>query len=119
MKLHQGSIEAMNRTDRVGSRLVIRIPQGKLHVPFLSDISETALVVDKMKWVESEIVGIPVSAEKKEERIATRNKANLLIVEDDMDICDYLLHELSDDYRVKVCHNGREAYELIDRKSVV
>ena len=50
------------------------------------------------------------------QRKATRSTIHLLIVEDDKEICDYLHKELSELYKVSVCHNGQEAYDSIMTK---
>ena len=43
----------------------------------------------------------------------TKTNLRLLIVEDEDDISEYLQQQLKDDYKIKTCRNGKEAYDLI------
>ena len=43
----------------------------------------------------------------------TKTNLRLLIVEDEDDIREYLQQQLKDDYKIKTCRNGKEAYDLI------
>ena len=50
VKLHQGQITAFNRTDRGGSRFVVRIPQGISHVASVLETREAITVTNKTKY---------------------------------------------------------------------
>ena len=55
--------------------------------------------------------------EEEEPQTGTKAKTRLriLVVEDEIEIKAYLKSELSDEYKVETCNNGKEAYDLILR----
>ena len=110
VKLHHGTINACNRQDAQGSRFIIHIPYGKDHLK-------------KSEWVDAEnkttsrvpsVLGL--SQESEEETAKTRNhKANyrIVIVDDDDEILRFLEAELSSQYKVYICRNGKEGLQTI------
>lgn len=42
-----------------------------------------------------------------------KTRLRVLVVEDEDEIRTYLKSELSDDYKVETCNDGKEAYDLI------
>lgn len=110
VKLHHGTINACNRQDAQGSRFIIHIPYGKDHLK-------------KSEWVDAEnkttsrvpsVLGL--SQESEEETAKTRNhKANyrIVIVDDDDEILRFLEAELSLQYKVYICRNGKEGLQTI------
>ena len=82
---HHGTIEAHNRTDTHGSRFVVTIPLGCAHL-------------------------------KEEERVKpattpppTGYQHSVLVVDDDLELANYIASELGHHYRCSVCGNGKEA----------
>ena len=82
---HHGTIEAHNRTDTHGSRFVVTIPLGCAHL-------------------------------KEEERMKpattpppTGYQHSVLVVDDDLELANYIASELGHHYRCSVCGNGKEA----------
>lgn len=119
VQLHHGIIFAENREDAPGSRFIIRIPLGSAH-----------LRTDELETVDADTVMFhtvdkPVLAKLEEElmmgeeepQTGTKAKTRLriLVVEDEIEIKAYLKSELSDEYKVETCNNGKEAYDLILR----
>lgn len=119
VQLHHGIIFAENREDAPGSRFIIRIPLGSAH-----------LRTDELETVDADTVMFhtvdkPVLAkleeelmmEEEEPQTGTKAKTRLriLVVEDEIEIKAYLKSELSDEYKVETCNNGKEAYDLILR----
>ena len=119
VQLHHGIIFAENREDAPGSRFIIRIPLGSAH-----------LRTDELETVDTDTVMFhtvdkPVLAkleeelmmEEEEPQTGTKAKTRLriLVVEDEIEIKAYLKSELSDEYKVETCNNGKEAYDLILR----
>ncbi len=114
VQLHHGEILAENREDAPGSRFIIRIPLGSAH-----------LRTDELETVDAEnviyhTVDKPVLAKLEEEEepkaaIKAKTRLRVLVVEDEDEIKAYLKAELSDEYKVETCSNGKEAYDLVLR----
>lgn len=110
VKLHHGTINACNRQDAQGSRFIIHIPYGKDHLK-------------KSEWTDAEnktTSRVPsvleLSHESEEETAKTKNhKANykIVIVDDDDEILRFLEAELSSQYKVYICRNGKEGLQTI------
>ncbi len=109
VKLHHGTIHAENRQDAAGSRFVIRMPLGSGHVGYGEIASATVPYKPKTitPALEAEADGEAAAPHKAKTRL------KVLIVEDEQEIRDYMMEELSDEYRVACCGNGKEAYERI------
>lgn len=115
VQLHHGVILAENREDKQGSRFIIRLPMGSAHLRVDElEVQETERLQPVVLPLRQSAVQ-PLAAERPEEERRIKAKSNLkvLVVEDEEEIRDYLREVLSDDYRVTVCGNGREAYELM------
>ena len=119
VQLHHGMIFVENREDVPGSRFIIRIPLGSAH-----------LRTDELENVETDTVMCrtvdnPVLIKLEEELldeeketktgIKAKTRLRVLVVEDEIEIKAYLKSELSDEYKVETCNNGKEAYDLILR----
>ena len=92
VNLHHGSIRVMNNADGVGACFVVELPIGKEH--FRSD--DTLL--------------------DEETKVKSSSSFNLLIVDDDPEIRNYLRKELSSDFHIDTCSNGKEALQYVFNK---
>ena len=92
VNLHHGSIRVMNNADGVGACFVVELPIGKEH--FRSD--DTLL--------------------DEETKVKSSSSFNLLIVDDDPEIRNYLRKELSSDFHIDTCSNGKEALQYVFSK---
>ena len=115
--LHHGSITAKNNEDGPGSTFTVVIPLGKSHlredeiaIEENDQDNEPKKVVDILKEAyefqqeEEEQMGAPT-----EQPSAKRGKPWLAIVEDDMEIQQYLAQELKNSFKVSTYDNGQEA----------
>lgn len=115
VELHHGIIKAENRTDVQGSRFIIRLPLGSSH---LSDEE-----LEKTNNVTSNLTSLLQQESMNRILLDTPNKDNIkkksktkyhvLIVEDEDDIRQYIKEELSTDFRISECNNGKEGLEFI------
>ena len=115
VELQSGVITARNRDDNSGSCFTVRLPLGNSH--FGEDEIE--------KNTETLLSGIPSPIFYKEELLALdmdedkisgsvkKTKYRLVIVEDDMEINNYIKAELSTDYHIVQITNGKEAIDHI------
>lgn len=94
VELHGGKIKARRRTDgQQGTSFVVTIPLGNKH------LKPAELLTDSpVRQVISENKGKQVFRE-----------FNILIVDDDAEIADYIMGELSEKYRFTYRSNGKEA----------
>lgn len=116
--LHHGIIFAENRTDTSGSRFVIRIPLGAAHLradELESGESNIKMVSAPLKSQISPVLSVVQDEQHTEEEKVVKPKTHqkVLVVEDEEEILTYLKNELSDEYRIQTCTNGKEAYELM------
>lgn len=97
-QMHGGTIKAYNRTDGVkGACLEVCIPLGKEH-----------LKPEELLQEESK----PKTEEGGKKKQANRN-FNILIVDDDAEIANYIQAELSDWYRFGYVANGKEGLKAL------
>jgi len=116
VELQYGTIKAYNREPEQGSCFLIRLPMGKDH--FKNDEIEiitsdeplaTFLYAQKDNLLE-------YAYDDTEEiipKIKPKTQYRVLVVEDEPEINNYIKHELSENYRIRQCVNGKEALEYI------
>ena len=110
VELHHGTIAARNSEDGEGCEFIVTIPTGNEHlkpeemIVEKEDIGQTTTsLFDDVVTEESpkDLGGVDLSRLNKQQQI--------VIAEDDQEIRDYLVQELSADYKVTACENGKEA----------
>ena len=90
--MHHGTIEAQNRTDgQTGAVFTVTLPLGNAHLT-----SEE--IENEAEPVKTQVTG-PKSPSAKN---------RVLIVDDDMEIGNYISTELSHFYKFGICHNGKD-----------
>lgn len=136
VELHYGSISARNNEGEKGSKFehgsefIIRIPLGKDHLKTEELIAEEEvkekqnLELAEVKQLEQEVKETE-NAEKSESAAVTTdmqsklpasargNKAEIVIVEDEEDIQDYLKAQLASDFKIRTYPNGKVALNEI------
>lgn len=92
--MHQGTIEASNRTDgHHGASFVVTLPLGREHL--------TQEQVEEIQPYEE------IGAE--EVKNTRRKNQRILIVDDDSEMAHYITSELGQYYKFGICSNGKEA----------
>ena len=136
VELHYGTISARNNEGEKGSKFehgsefIIRIPLGKDHLKPEELIDEEEvkekqdLELAEVKQLEQEVKETE-NAEKAESAAVTTemqgklpasargNKAEIVIVEDEEDIQDYLKAQLASDFKIRTYPNGKVALNEI------
>lgn len=114
IELHHGKIQAENNPDGKGCRFIIRLPLGNAHLK-PEEMDNEPINTFKERHMDTLMI---VEPEKKEEiKIKSKSKRYVLVVDDDKDIRDYINRELSPDYHMKECANGKEALDAILKKA--
>ena len=110
VELHYGVIKAHNLEQ--GCEFIVSIPLGHAHLRPEEMIDEkdttTVNLTDMME--EEDLPPIELQADKN-----LQQRATIIIAEDDDEIRDYLTKELSENYEIHSCINGREALAEVYR----
>ncbi len=114
VQLHHGTIEVSDNPDGQGTRFTIRIPQGNSHLK-VSDIVLEPTVTEKIHHADAPLVSQPDPEEESNSKSLSSER--VLVVEDDEEIRHYISNELSVRYKVDECSNGKEALDIIFKKT--
>lgn len=112
--MHHGTIEASNNTDGKGSLFTVVLPLDKKAFSH-DNIVEESTVETKIPNIDHSDVPEQVTSEEPNTQ-TSRTKLNLLVVDDDDEIRNYITQEFSRDFHVRACENGKQALELIFQK---
>ena len=115
VELHHGTITVHNLEK--GCEFVINIPMGNSHLNpdeiLISDENTDTLAPELFFEEETE----PETSNPMADMMPQNRRMTLVIAEDDEEIRNYLESELSNDYDIHACANGREALgEIIRNK---
>ena len=117
VELHHGTIHVQNNQGEKGCEFFVTIPLGNAHLKpdeMLDEVPETTSPTSLIDDAEPD-----VTPENQEETTSELPKAGrrqrIVIVEDDEEIREFLRGELSSDYDVSACVNGREGLSEVIR----
>lgn len=111
VELHYGTISAHNLEQ--GCEFVISLPLGSEHLKADEMVTEPDVETAEQLTL-AEVEDSDDTAEDPIEA-PTRQRPILVIAEDDEEIRDYLVQELSNDYEIKAFSDGRQAFAEIMR----
>ncbi|GHT53934.1 hybrid sensor histidine kinase/response regulator [Bacteroidia bacterium] len=115
VELHKGIIFAQNRTDTQGSCFIVRLPVGNEHLNE-NRMNFPAPDSPEIRRNLPELLDTAVlNEDAKVRKTVSKTKYRILVVDDDPDIRNYLKSELSKEYLVSVCPDGKEGLEAIHR----
>ena len=124
VELHHGTILARNLNaeeastlltgdSKQGVEFVVTIPLGKAHLTEdeidVEAPADNSLAQAELNGVEEEEMDKLLDNDSAEWNAEKNRRQVIVIVEDDDEIRDYLTQELSGDYDIRSCTNGREA----------
>ena len=107
VELHHGTIEAHNNKNQKGCEFVVTIPMGSAHLKPEEMIEEEEIQQNAPTTSLIEELPVDDNAEVAVELPKAGQRQHIIIVEDDAEIRDFLVSELSPDYDVSVCENGK------------
>ncbi len=110
LELHQGTIYAKNNSNGIGATFVLSIPKGKDH------LDEGTLDMSVDVKVAKTLPEKPQPLEEQElthERLKSKSKRKVLVVDDDAEIRDYICTELSGDYHMLECESGKVGLAMV------
>jgi DNA-binding response OmpR family regulator len=116
VELHYGNISVHNNIDAPGCEFIVTLPLGNSHLKpsEMEEVEETSdeLTYNEMNALADDIEQhIETTPEQISEQIARRTREKILIAEDDYEISQYLEQELSQEFDIVVCANGKDALE--------
>ena len=109
VELHKGKLSAENKATSTGSNFIVSLPLGNSHLP------KKDLILEE-NYIPAPTNIFPFEENNLKERVNKVNPQsgyNVLIVEDEDEIRNYLLHELSSYYSVSAYENGSQALKAI------
>ncbi len=110
VELHKGILYAQNRSDKPGAKFIIEIPLGSDHLPQEDLILEkNILPAPSLKLPVIEQVSIESNSVSK----TPKSNYKLMVIDDEDEIRNYLIQELSSVYNVVACINGKEAFDQL------
>ena len=111
VKLHHGTITVDDNPQGQGTRFTVTLPLGHAHLKS-SEISTDTQVVMNVSHPDATLIAPDAYvAEEKTVNDTTQTKSLVVIAEDDEEIRQYIIQELSAYCRVVACSNGKEALD--------
>lgn len=110
VNLHHGSISVQNNEEGGGCEFTILLPLGNKH---LSE-EEMAPVADDTEEEEPHINERGESVAKAPKK---RQRQRIVLIESEVDVSDFLINELQQDYDVTLCATGKEGLAAIGTKN--
>lgn len=107
VELHHGTVSASNRKDNNGSCFTLRLPLGKYHIKNSEIAQHTSKLQSILKTKNNE-----TDLYESEKIIKTKTNIKILIIDDEIEIRDYLKHELEQQYKVITAGNGVEGLQM-------
>ena len=112
VEMHHGTITAENNQNGCGSTFTIRIPLGCDHLS-MEEIDSTHETGKKILPATPIIKETELTATEEKRRKKAKTNLTILVVDDEKEIQEYLKQELSDEYKVVTCNDGKEAYDYL------
>lgn len=118
VELHSGNIRVEdNGEGETGSRFIIRLPLGHAHLK-KEEIEENTNSNIPAESAETNYMQttLPYPCDDEEDtdcKVRARSRRHVLVVEDDEEIRRYICRELSNDFYMTECSNGKEALAAI------
>lgn len=108
---HHGTLTVTSRQG-FGSTFTITMPLGNNHLLPDEIFTEQPLITGYYHEKQADISDLePETGENVDEEFAEAGKTMILIVEDDIDILNYLEDELSDSYQIIKANNGHDGWK--------
>ena len=113
VELHHGTITARNNEEGEGCEFIVTIPMGNEHLKPEEMIVEKEDIGQETSLFDDVIVGESPKDLGGADFTKLNKQQQIVIAEDDQEIRDYLVQELSADYKVIACENGKVAFTEI------
>ena len=112
VNLHKGELKAENRNDGPGSQFIIHLPLGNKHLPTEDLVTDENSLPAPLHKIHHQFFP-EVSKLMTGSGNHPKKVFKILVVDDEEEIRNYLVSELSEKYIVISAANGKEAFELL------
>lgn len=118
MDTYEGTVELTSELG-LGSTFTLTFPSHMVSQPEThdSDPNESVTSTHLGKVYTSELATVQ-EQEHIQANIANRDKPAILVIDDNEDMCSYLLSVLGGLYQVQLAHHGKEALELLSHHTI-
>lgn len=107
--LHHGTISVHNNTNGPGCEFTITLPLGCAHLTPQEMLPEKAHIKqDERRFKDGEMANAGISENTKK-----NSKQRIVLVESDLDVSNYLVDELQNDYEVIWCKIGKDGLAAV------
>jgi len=118
VEMSHGIIVARNNQNEPGSEFIIRLPLGSAHLSLnekenLTETSTTTIPHTIADTYQEQEIENGITVEHTKNKFKPKTKYTVFIVEDDDEIRNFLIHEMSQIFIIKDFRNGKEAYNSI------
>lgn len=111
--LHKGRIYAVNNTDQHGCTMVMEVPTNDHHERVPTGDTSTINAASTERSQNNILDTTPSKQHEGNETFKGKGKYRILIIDDDLEIRNYLSNVLGQEYHVLVSSNGKLAYTKI------
>ncbi|MBP9016223.1 MAG: response regulator [Paludibacteraceae bacterium] len=114
INLMHGNIFVRNRENGIGSEFVVQLQLGNKHLSAQEIVIRTDQIdINQEKINEKSVMFLDNDGNSNVTKIKSKTKFQVLIVEDDDEIRNYLRDELSSTFKIKEATNGKEALKMV------
>lgn len=112
VKMHKGELYVENPKGKQGSQFIILLPFGCEHLPKEDLITKDNLLPAPINRIVKN-TELNVLKNDSDDRVKPKSNAKIMIVEDDINVRNYLISELSEIYKTVACENGKQAKSIL------
>lgn len=110
VNLHHGTIEAHN-IDPDGVEFVMQFPLGNSHLSEEELLPRQALETDKPEETDEDLFIMAEPEATNEEAEPTKSKYTVLLVDDDVELCQYIKSQMQEYYKIIIANSGNAAWQ--------
>ena len=111
VQMLHGTLKARNNEGEDGSTFTVRLPMGNKHLQ-AAELEESPQTDVTQAIVHDDDFDEGTNDEKPVKK-DVRSKYRIVLVEDEVDIRNYIFDELADTYHISIAKNGKEGLDLI------
>jgi signal transduction histidine kinase/ligand-binding sensor domain-containing protein/DNA-binding response OmpR family regulator len=112
VEMHKGQLFVENKKGKQGSQFVILLRFGNEHLPKEDLITkENLLPLPFPRILKNPEMEVFKDDSEKNDKPKSNDK--IMIVEDEINVRNYLISELSDQYKIVACENGKQAKSIL------
>jgi signal transduction histidine kinase/ligand-binding sensor domain-containing protein/DNA-binding response OmpR family regulator len=112
VELHHGTIAVENNEMQAGSRFIVRLPLGSIHL-LAEEMNKNEEITTHAEAIEPPVIPAVAVHGETRKKVKVKRKYHVLLAEDSEEIRNYISQEFADKFHVQECCNGKEALAMI------